>query len=188
MKITLPEPCLVVLVGASGSGKSSFARRHFLPSEVVSSDFCRGLVCDHENSLEATNDAFALLHYIVEKRLHNLKLTVVDATNVQESSRQALVQLARKHHLFTVAIVLNVPEAVCQERNEARPDRNFGPHVVRNHARELRGSLRYLEREGFRRVFVLNGVEAVEEATLVREPLFNDRRDLTGPFDIIGDV
>ncbi len=188
MKITLPNPCLVVLVGASGSGKSSFARRHFLPSQVISSDFCRSLVSDDENSLEATNDAFAVLHYIAEKRLHNLKLTVIDATNVQEASRHALVHLARKHHLFTVAIVLNVPEAICQERNEARPERNFGPHVVRNHTRELRGSLRHLEREGFRRVFILNGVEEVENATIVREPLFNDRRELTGPFDIIGDV
>ncbi|BCM92769.1 bis(5'-nucleosyl)-tetraphosphatase PrpE [asymmetrical] [Abditibacteriota bacterium] len=188
MRITLPNPCLVVLVGASGAGKSSFARRHFIASEVVSSDFCRGLVSDDENSLEATTDAFALLHYITEKRLNNLKITVIDATNVQAASRQALLKLARKHHLFTVAIVLNVAEAVCQERNERRPDRNFGPHVVRNHLRELRGSLRFLEREGFRRVFILNGVEEVEKATIEREPLFNDRRDLTGPFDIIGDV
>ncbi len=188
MHISLPEPCLVVLVGASGAGKSSFARRHFLPSEVVSSDFCRALVCDDENSLEATSDAFDLLHTIVGKRLHNLRLTVVDATNVQESSRKSLVQLARRHHLFAVAVVLNVPESVCQERNEKRPDRNFGPHVVRNHLRELRGSLRHLEKEGFRRVFILNGVEEVEAATVGRAPLFNDRRDLAGPFDILGDV
>lgn len=188
MNISLPEPCLVVLVGASGSGKSSFARRHFLASEVISSDFCRGLVSDDENSLEATNDTFDVLHFIAEKRLHNLKLSVIDATNVQEASRKSLLRLARKHHLFTVAIVLNTPEAVCQERNAQRPDRNFGPHVVRNHVRELRGSLRHLEKEGFRRVFVLNGVEEIELATIERVPLFNDRRDLTGPFDIIGDV
>ena len=188
MQISLPEPCLVVLIGASGSGKSSFARRHFLPSETVSSDFCRALVCDDENSLGATNDAFDLLHQIVSKRLHNLRLTVVDATNVQAASRKSLLQLARKHHLFTVAIVLNVPESVCQSRNEKRPDRNFGPHVVRNHLRELRGSLRHLEKEGFRRAFILNGVEEVEAATINRVPLFNDRRDLVGPFDLIGDV
>ncbi len=188
MHISLPEPCLVVLIGASGAGKSSFARRHFLPSEVVSSDFCRALVCDDENSLEATNDAFDILHDIAAKRLKNLRLTVVDATNVQAASRKSLLQLARKHHLFTVAIVLNVPESVCQARNELRSDRNFGPHVVRNHLRELRGSLRHLEKEGFRRVFVLNGVEEVEAATVARVPLFNDRRELAGPFDVIGDV
>ena len=188
MHISLPEPCLVVLVGASGAGKSSFARRHFLPSEVVSSDFCRALVCDDENSLEATNDAFDILHDIAAKRLKNLRLTVVDATNVQAASRKSLLQLARKYHLFTVAVVLNVPESVCQARNEKRSDRNFGPHVVRNHLRELRGSLRHLEKEGFRRVFVLNGVEEVEAATVARVPLFNDRRELVGPFDIIGDV
>jgi len=188
MHISLPQPCLVVLVGASGAGKSSFAARHFLSSEVVSSDFCRALVCDDENSLPATGDAFDLLHTIVSKRLHNLRLTVVDATNVQESSRKSLISLARKHHLFCVAVVLNVPENVCQERNERRPDRNFGPHVVRNHLRELRGSLRHLEKEGFRRVFILNGVEEIEAAIIERVPLFNDRRELTGPFDIIGDV
>ncbi len=188
MQISLPEPCLVVLIGASGAGKSSFARRHFLPSEVVSSDFCRALVCDDENSLGATADAFDLLHQIVSKRLNNLRLTVVDATNVQESSRKSLLQLARKHHLFTVAVVLQVPESVCQARNDGRPDRSFGPHVVRNHLRDLRGSLRHLEKEGFRRVFVLNGVEEIENAEVVRVPLFNDRRELVGPFDLIGDV
>jgi ABC-type glutathione transport system ATPase component len=64
MKITIPELSLVVLIGASGAGKSSFARRHFLPTETISSDFCRGLVSDDENSLEATNDAFDVLHYV----------------------------------------------------------------------------------------------------------------------------
>src|SRR5579883_3468719 len=98
MNITLPEFSLVVLIGPSGSGKSTFARRHFKPTEVLSSDFCRGLVSDDENSLDATTDAFDVLHFIASKRLAAGLLTVIDATNVQASSRRPLVALARQYH------------------------------------------------------------------------------------------
>ncbi|MEG4811864.1 AAA family ATPase, partial [Microcoleus sp. F8-D1] len=83
MKITFPELSLVVLIGASGSGKSTFARQHFLPTEIISSDYCRGLVSDDENNQAATADAFEVLHLIAAKRLAAGKLTVIDATNVQ---------------------------------------------------------------------------------------------------------
>ncbi len=188
MKITLPELSFVVLIGASGAGKSSFARKHFLPTETLSSDFCRGLVSDDENSLEATVDAFETLHYIAAKRLSRGLLTVVDATNVQVESRAPLVALAKKFHVLPCAIVLNVPEEVCIERNASRADRSFGPHVVRNHARALRRSLRGLKREGFRHIFVLNSVEEIENAVIERQRLWNNLRDVHGPFDIIGDV
>ena len=98
MNITLPEFSLVVLIGASGSGKSTFARTHFLPSEVISSDFCRGLVSDDENNQAASNDAFDVLHYIAAKRLANMKLTVIDATNVQAAGRKPLLDLARTYY------------------------------------------------------------------------------------------
>ena len=136
MKITVPELSLVVLIGASGSGKSSFARKHFLPTEVLSSDYCRGLVSDNENDLSATNDAFEVLHYIAAKRLAAGRLTVVDATNVQLEARKPLIELARRFHCLPVAIVLNVPEKLCHDRNQSRPDRNFGPHVVRQHTQD----------------------------------------------------
>ncbi len=188
MNITIPELSLVVLVGASGSGKSSFARRHFLPTETLSSDVCRGLVSDDENAQAATTDAFDVLHFIAAKRLAADRLTVVDATNVQPEARKPLVALAREYHCLPVAIVLDLPERVCQERNAGRADRQFGPHVVRNHIRNLRQSLRGLEREGFRHVFVLHSPEQVEAATITREPLYNDKKNEHGPFDIIGDV
>lgn len=187
MKIEIPELALVVLMGASGAGKSSFARRHFLETEIVSSDFCRGLVCDDQTSLGATQDAFELVHFIAAKRLQLGKLTVIDATNVQKEARQPLLALARKYFVQTVALVIDTPEAVCQARNDLRPDRGFGPHVVRNHARQLRGSIRHLEKEGFRYVRVLRG-EDLESFEVARTKLWNDKREESGPFDIIGDV
>ena len=180
---------LVVLVGASGSGKSTFARRHFKPTEVISSDFCRGLVSDDENDQSASRDAFDVLHYIAGKRLAAGRRTVVDATSVQPDARRQLVALAKEHDVLPIAVVLDVPEEVCAERNAARGDRADMPRrVVQRHVRELRRSLRHLEREGFRKVHVLRGVEEVEHATVVTEKRYNDLTHLTGPFDIIGDI
>jgi len=186
--LKIPKLSLVVLIGPSGSGKSTFARKHFLPSEVLSSDYCRGLVSDDENSQGATTDAFEVLHFIAAKRLARGRLTVVDATNVQPEARAPLVALARKYHCLPVAIALNLPEDLCHERNRDRQDRTFGPHVIRQQRSQLRRSLRGLKREGFRHVFVLESVEEVEAALIERVPLWNDRSDEHGPFDIIGDV
>lgn len=188
-ELPVTDLSLVVLVGASGSGKSTFARKHFKPTEVISSDFCRGLVADDENDQSASGDAFDVLHYIVGKRLAAGRLTVVDATSVQRESRRELVQLARRHDVLPIAIVLDMPEEVCAARNAARPDRADMPrHVIQRHRRELRRSLRGLEREGFRKVHVLRSVEEADAAEIVLEKRYNDLRHLTGPFDIIGDV
>lgn len=187
-ELTVPALSLVVLVGVSGAGKSTFARSHFRPTEVLSSDFCRGLVADDENDQSATSEAFDVLHYIAGKRLAAGRLTVVDATNVQPDARKHLVTLAREHDVLPVAIVLDLPEAVCAARNATRPDRQFGPHVLRRQRGALRRSLRGLQREGFRAVHVLRSEEEVTAATVVRTPLYSDRRDETGPFDVVGDV
>ncbi len=185
----IPEPSLVLLIGPSGSGKSTFAREHFKPTEVLSSDFCRGLVSDNETDQTATNDAFEVLRFIASKRLAAGKLTVIDATNVQVEARKPLLALARKYHYLTVAIVFNMPTKLCQERNEARPDRNFKPHVIRQQSQQLRRSLRNLKREGFQRfVYVRSTPEAVEAIRVERQPLWSNRTDEQGPFDIIGDV
>lgn len=188
MKISIPELSLVLLVGPSGCGKSSFARKHFLPTEVVSSDFCRALVSDNENDQSATGDAFDLLHEIIRKRLTRGRLTVVDATNVQPEARKSLIALAKEYHLFAEAIVFDLPERLCQDRNALRPDRQFGPHVVRNQSQQLRRSLRGLEREGIRHVFKLSSAEDVDSVTIERQPLWNNRKAEHGPFDIVGDV
>src|ERR1700686_619831 len=104
--LTVPELSLVVLVGATGSGKSTFAREHFKSTQIVSSDACRGVVSDDENDQAATKDAFDLLHHIAAVRLRRGLLTVVDATNVQPKAREALVKVARDHDVLPVAIVL----------------------------------------------------------------------------------
>ncbi|MBT2383765.1 polynucleotide kinase-phosphatase [Streptomyces sp. ISL-11] len=187
--LAVPDLSLVVLVGATGSGKSTFAARHFTPTQVLSSDFCRALVSDDENDQSASGDAFDVLNHIAGKRLAAGRLTVVDATNVQPESRQQLVRLAREHDVLPVAIVLDMPEDVCAARNAARPDRATLPrHVIQRHRRELRRSLRHLEREGFRKVHVLRGVTEAESAEIVLERRFNDLRHVTGPFDIVGDI
>jgi protein phosphatase len=188
MRLTVPELSLVVLIGASGSGKSTFARRHVLPTEVLSSDAFRGLVADDENDQAATGDAFAALHFVAERRLARRRLTVIDATNVQREARKPLVELARRYHCLPAAVVLDLDPRLCRERNRERPDRDFGPHVVRNQCLQLRRSLRGLKREGFRYVHVLRSPEEVEAAAIERQRLWTDRRDEHGPFDVVGDV
>jgi protein phosphatase len=183
MTLSIPDMALVALVGASGSGKSTFAHKHFAKTQILSSDYFRGLVSDNENDQTVSAEAFDALHYIAGKRLAAGRVT-----NVQRDPRAELVRLAKKHHVLPVAIVLDLPEAVCVERNADRADRDFGVHVIRRHRNELRRSLRSLEKEGFKRVYVLRTQDEVDAAEIVIEPLLNDKRSETGPFDVIGDI
>lgn len=185
--VRIPDLTLVVLIGISGSGKSTFAARHFLPTEILSSDAFRAMVSDDENDQTATNDAFAALHALADIRLRRRKLVVVDATNVQAEARKPLLEIADRNHCHAIAIVLDVPERVCHARNRERADRQFGPHVIGNQSRQLRQSMRSLKREGFRYIFVLDEAQ-IARAQVERTPLWTDRRTELGPFDIIGDV
>jgi len=189
MEIKVPELSLVLMIGASGSGKSTFAKKYFKTHEVVSSDFCRGLVSNDENNQAATGDAFDLLNFIISKRLKNGLLTVVDATNVQKESRKKLINLARQYHTLPTAIVLDIPQRTCEDRNEKREDRNFGGHVIRQQKQQLKRSIRGLKREGFRKIYILKSEDEVNEVSeIIREKLYNDKKELEGPFDIIGDI
>jgi protein phosphatase len=187
-ELSIPELSLVVLIGISGSGKSTFGRTHFTKYEVISSDFCRGLVADDENDQSATPRAFELLEYIVGLRLAAGRLTVVDATNVQPDARKKLVALAREHDVLPTAIVLDMPEGLCLQRNANRADRDFGAQVIRRQRDQLRRGLKGLQREGFRNVHVLQGPDEAADAVIVRTRLYNDLRHQSGPFDVIGDV
>jgi polynucleotide kinase-phosphatase len=188
MRLAVPASSLILLIGVSGSGKSTFAATHFGPYETLSSDAFRGLVADDENDQSATAAAFDALRYVASKRLEQNRLTVIDATNVQPAARKSFVDLARAHDMLPVAIVLDVPEKLAVARNAGRAGRDFGAGVVRRQHGQLRRSLKGLAREGFRRVHVLDGEAAIAEAEIVREPLLTDRRVEHGPFDAIGDV
>ena len=186
--IAIPDFSLVVLIGATGSGKSTFAAKHFLPSEVISSDHCRALISDSETDQSVTGDAFDLVREIAGKRLKNRKLAVIDATNIRPADRKGWIELAREWHALPVAIVLDPGIDICIARNRARPDRAFGAQVVQRMALELRRGYGGLQREGFRQVWKLPSAEAVEAATVTRQPLWTDKRGDAGPFDIIGDI
>lgn len=186
--LDIPALSLVVLVGASGSGKSHFARTHFGPYEVLSSDSFRGWLSNDESDQSATPAAFDALQYVAGKRLDAGLLTVVDATSVQPAARRLLVDLARAHDVLPVAIVFDVPESVCVERNAHRTDRSIPPRVVSRQRDQLRRGLRHLGKEGFRKVHVLRDAEEVDAAAIVRTPLLTDRTWDEGPFDVIGDV
>ena len=187
-RIEVPEVGLVVLCGASGSGKSTFARRHFAPTEVVSSDQCRALVSDDETDQSVTAAAFELLHSVVGKRLEIGRLTVVDATNAKPEDRKSIVELARRWDVLATAIVFDLSLAACLEHNEQRQDRRTPPHAIKRQHDTLRRSAKRLRKERFTRVYTLGSTEELDSVEVARTRIWSDLRDDTGPFDIIGDV
>ncbi|TPK92786.1 polynucleotide kinase-phosphatase [Mesorhizobium sp. B2-4-12] len=184
----IPDFALVVLIGSTGSGKTSFAAKHFLPTEVVSSDRCRALVSDDETNQDVSTDAFELMREIVGKRLKHRKLAVIDATNVRAADRKAWIELARKWHALPVAVVIDPGVDVCVARNASRPDRPFGASVAHRMTGEIRKGLGGLQREGFRQVWTFASEASIDAAKVSRQPLWTDKRDDAGPFDLIGDV
>jgi protein phosphatase len=186
--LEIPDFALVVLIGATGSGKSTFAAKHFKATEVISSDRCRGWVSDDETDQSVTADAFDLVRALAEKRLKHRRLAVIDATNVRPSDRKGWVEIARRWHALPVAIVVDPGVKTCVERNLLRADRPSGPQIVQRMASEVRRGLGGLQREGFRQVWKLMSEEEIEAAAVERKPLWTDRRGDAGPFDIIGDV
>jgi len=189
MRIEIPELSVVALIGVSGSGKSTFAKKYFKETEILSSDYFRGLISDDENDQSISSEAFESLYFMAKKRLDNKKLVVIDATNVQKRSRDEVLKLAREQNCLPVAIVLDMPENLCLERNLAKEDRkHFSPNVVKNQGKELRRSLKYLEKEGFRKVYIIKSLDEIENIEIIRTKLLNDKKDENGPFDIIGDV
>ncbi|MDR1838144.1 MAG: polynucleotide kinase-phosphatase [Treponema sp.] len=188
MRIEIPELCVVALVGVSSSGKSTFAKSHFKATEVLSSDYFRALVSDDENNQAVTPHAFDALYYVANKRLELGLLTVIDATNVQAHARTQVLRLAKEQNCLAVAIVLDIPEKIIRERNKKRPSRNLGGNIIARQISQLRQSIRHLQKEGFRYVHILSDEEEIANVEIVRTPLWNNMKDVTGPFDIIGDI
>ncbi len=188
MRLVVPDPSLVVLVGPAGAGKSTLARRCFDPTEILSSDEMRARVSGDPADQAASADAFEVLHALAAKRLARNLLTVADATNVETPARQAWLRLAREHHVMPVAVVLALPLDECLRLNAARVGRVVPESVVREQHADMMGSLSRLDEEGFHHALVIESAADAAGATLAREPLACDRRDLAGPFDIVGDV
>jgi len=162
--LALPGDALIVLIGAAGCGKSTFAARRFLPTQIVSSDECRALVSDAEDDSRASGDAFALMHFIADKRLKRGRLTVADATNVTFEKRDALLSIARRHRRPAVAIVFDLPYQLCRERNARREGRRVPPQAVGGQFARLRASRPSLSSEGYSAVYLLLTAEAAEGA------------------------
>ena len=188
VKIEIPELAVVALVGVSSSGKSTFAKKYFKPTEILSSDYFRALISDDENNMDVTSQAFDTLYYVANKRLELGLLTVIDATNVQKEARASVLRLAREQNCHAVAIVLDIPEKIIKDRHEKRPDRDFGGNVLTRQSTQLKQSLKHLQKEGFRYVYVLKTEEEIADVEIIRNPLWVNKKTETGPFDIIGDV
>jgi protein phosphatase len=188
-QIELPELALVCLIGASGSGKTTLAADAFGPWETLSSDHFRGLAMGDPQAGGDPTDAFETLYEVARRRLRRGLLTVLDATNVKKEDRQKVVALARECDVLPVAVVLDVPERVCLDRQLTRPEAERVPeHAVRRHVRDLRRSLKHLKKDGFREVHVLKPEQVADGVEVVRRRLHTDLRHEHGPFDIIGDV
>jgi protein phosphatase len=166
--VSLPAGALVVLIGIAGSGKSTFAARHFAPTEVLSSDAFRALITDNPAAQGATEDAFDLLHRVLAMRLRRGRLTVIDATNVEHWARAELLEAARKHRRPSIALVLDVPLEVALARNARRPSPRPPPGALRRQRRWLMEALMELPREGFAAVHHLRSVEEVDDARVER--------------------
>lgn len=184
-EVKLPEISLVLLVGASSSGKSTFAKKYFLPTEVISSDHCRALVSDDENNLSATDAAFEVLQFLAAKRLKSGKLTVIDALNLRREDRAKLIQLAKDNYALAAAIVLETPIRQLFDRHDQRTDRHFGKNVLERQYDDFKHSLKSIKKEGFSYVHFLKPGDDIK---IVRQKLWNDKKEDHGPFDIIGDI
>jgi predicted kinase len=187
-RIEVPSPALVLLVGVAGAGKSTFAAQHFAPTEVVSSDVCRGLVADDVNDQAATAAAFDVVHRIVHHRLAAGRFTVVDATNLTREGRRQLRDLATRHNTGVAAIVLDVGSEVLAERNATRPERTLPPDRLARQIDQLHRAVVDLADEKLVALHHLRSVAAVNAVTVARVPLEVDVGHRRGPFDIVGDV
>ncbi len=168
-EIELPASALVVLVGVSGAGKTTFAARHFGPTQVLSSDAFRAIVADDPADQRATRAAFELLHLAARRRLERGRLTVIDATNVTRPARIQLIAIAERAHRPAVAIVLDPATEIAVARNASRDGRTVAAKVVERQAAELArwvGGGRALDGEGFAAVHHVADPEATVDIVI----------------------
>lgn len=174
-RMDIPPDALVVLVGAPGCGKSTFARTHFAETQVVSSDECRRLVSDDAASQAATREAFAVFYTLLRGRLTHGRLTVADATNLSPRSREKLREAAGSRRRPRIAIAFDVPLETCVERQTTRARQVRREVVERAHA-DFRQALADLAEEGYARVYVVRPAEGPPRAAAGIDPAAGPRQ------------
>ena len=185
-QLVIPDFAAVVLVGPSGSGKSHFARKFFKDTEILSSDLFRKMLADSEEEMSANADTFAVLYDVLKRRLARRLLTVIDATNLRNDERKVLLEIIKSCHASSVGIHFDVDIDYCKSNNKQR-DNPRPERVIRNQFGTFKGS--NLNKEGFSVVYKLAADRLQNpELSIARVPLRTDKRAITGPFDIIGDV
>ncbi|MDF2735359.1 MAG: hypothetical protein K0S97_1982 [Chloroflexota bacterium] len=169
--LVLPDPSLVVLIGAAGSGKSTLAARLFPPDEILSSDAMRAVVSGDEADQRATAVAFGIVHRTIARRMDRGEMTVVDATNTRAEHRRPLVDRARAVGVPVIALVLDLPPAVIHAQNAARTSRVVDPAVVDRHLAAVRRTVDQgeLSRGGFDHVVLLRSPTEVASLRIERQ-------------------
>jgi alkanesulfonate monooxygenase SsuD/methylene tetrahydromethanopterin reductase-like flavin-dependent oxidoreductase (luciferase family)/predicted kinase len=150
----LPEPAIVVLAGAAGSGKSTWASEQFRTSEVVSSDALRAAVGSGPADLEATADAFALLDQIVAARSKRSLTTVIDTLGLDIERRADYRRLAREAGLPAVLVIMNTHAALCRARNRER-DRPVPARVLADQLRKINTLLETAQDENWDQILII---------------------------------
>ena len=183
--LSFPACALLILVGPSGSGKSSFAHSLFNPSQILASDVCRRMILDDEAAQSANEDVFALLHDWTSLRLKHRRFTVVDSTALKPSSRDNLVAIAQKHHVPVYIVGLDTPLDECLRRDTARTERSVGEKVVKRHYAQWEQVRRELPKDKrLAGVSLLTPEEIAHGVQLKTEAPASEG----AMFDVIGDV
>ncbi|MEN3038876.1 MAG: AAA family ATPase [Candidatus Kryptonium sp.] len=155
LKIRITPRTLVVLCGVAGSGKSTFAKKFFKRTQIVSSDHCRAMISDNPANQAVSKHAFDLFYFIIEKRLLVGRLTVADATSLSKETRSQLIEIARKYGFRVVIVIFDIPVEICIERDKNRP-RKVGEQVIRNQYVNFLEAKKSIPTEGFDEIFILN--------------------------------
>ena len=168
ININLPRRTLLALCGPAGCGKSTFAAQRFRASVIVSSDFCRKLICDDISNQQVNRDAFDLFYYIINKRMYNGRFTVADSTALQAEARRRLRELAHRHGYQACLLIFNISPATCIERN-AKRERKVEEYVIPYHAGLLQQTLLDVQNEEWDQIHVL-GEGDMSDAQVEIEP------------------
>jgi protein phosphatase len=153
--IAVPADALVICCGPAGSGKSTFARRHFLPTQVVSSDACRAMVGDDEANQAISGRAFDLFHRIIEHRLALGRLTVADSTAISPRARGMLRRLARRHGRAAILVAFNSGLSTLLANNRKRA-RTVPTEVLRLQRFRFREESPRFPEEGYATIYHLD--------------------------------